>query len=61
MLALTAYWASTYPIEPVSLFTLSAISELRSAGAPTGQLGEGLVPICVRNLELVLERNSLKT
>jgi hypothetical protein len=61
MLALMAYCASMYPIDPVSLFTYSAISELRSVGTPTGHLGDGLVPTSVRNLELVFERNSVNT
>src|SRR5215470_10821141 len=35
----SAYCSSTNPIAPGLVFTLSAISALRSAGSPTGHLG----------------------
>src|SRR5215472_10247906 len=55
------YCTSSYPMEPGVLFTFSAISELRSAGVPTGQCGEGERPIFSRNFGLVLVRKSEKT
>src|ERR1035441_3098544 len=57
----TAYRYSTKPIAPGVFFTMSAISELRSAGVPTAHLGDGVTPIWARNLELTLERKSVKT
>src|SRR5579863_7897403 len=48
-------------MEPGLFLTLSAISELRSAGSPTGHFGDGLTPTWARNFGLTLERNSLKT
>src|SRR5260370_42562549 len=46
---------------PGVFFTVSAMAALRSAGSPIGHFGEGEIPIWARNLELVLERNSVKT
>jgi hypothetical protein len=58
--ALTAYCASTKPMVPISLLTLSTMSELRS-GTSTGHFGEAVTAICARNLELTLERKSENT
>ena len=37
-------------------FTFSIMSSPRLALTPTGQAGEGVLPIWLRHLELVLER-----
>src|SRR5258707_1529925 len=60
MLFSRAYCSSTNPMEPGSLRTLSAMSELRSVDVPTGQAGEMLRPTWSRNFGLVFERKSVK-
>src|SRR5207253_2797911 len=52
----SAYCSSTYPRVPGVALTLSAMSLLRSAGSPTGHLGDGPRPIWSRNFALIFER-----